>query len=539
VSPALLRVACAYALLVVAVWVPFTLGSGMPHEHSFALASERAGIASGFVSIQQPPRALVPAFHHLAYVLGELAGVGGSFVPYQIVFAWLWWARGLLVFLIADRLAPGAPVFAAGVGGLSILHASDHAVSWVGGMAIEAALVWLLACFFACIRGLQAETTLARRLAAGAAAAFGAASLATYESGVPLLVAVPLLWIAHPPGRAPRRLAVFLPLACVLLVYLAYSAWWYTGSTHGSYQTGLLRSTWSARTLLADVWFNLSASVRFWSWGSGLSDFAPAGTLGALASLAAGVFALALGVELWLARGSTRALPPPARSWRLAGVGVLVTLLAFPVFLLIEDVRSLWRTQLLSAPGCALLLAAAAAGLAGLLPGRWLRECGFVLLAAAVAWFGARAALNAGAWHRHDWERHRQVMARILELAPDLARPTVFVLVGVPRDADPFLRYNAWFERALELAYPGRPVAGIYFRDDGTPAPGPNEVGKLEDPLAIGLELAGGELRPLRALPAELPVPPGLRALSDPSDVIHPGPPAARALRRYGTPSRP
>ena len=36
-----------------------------------------------------------------------------------------------------------------------------------------------------------------------------------------------------------------------------------------------------------------------------------------------------------------------------------------------------------------------------------------------------------------------------------------------------------WFELALRLAYPHTPVAGIYFYEDGKPAPGNNQ--KLKD----------------------------------------------------------
>lgn len=49
----------------------------------------------------------------------------------------------------------------------------------------------------------------------------------------------------------------------------------------------------------------------------------------------------------------------------------------------------------------------------------------------------------------------------------------MIVLTNVPKDDDPF-SHNMWLDMALRLAYPGIPVAGIYFYADGTPSPGNN-----------------------------------------------------------------
>jgi hypothetical protein len=65
------------------------------------------------------------------------------------------------------------------------------------------------------------------------------------------------------------------------------------------------------------------------------------------------------------------------------------------------------------------------------------------------------------------WERHRQVVAQVLEAAPRVQPNTVVVATGIGRDPDPF-GDNMWFDFALRLAYRGVPVAGQYFYADGT-----------------------------------------------------------------------
>ena len=45
------------------------------------------------------------------------------------------------------------------------------------------------------------------------------------------------------------------------------------------------------------------------------------------------------------------------------------------------------------------------------------------------------------------------------------------VLLNVPRNDDPF-GGALWVDLALRLVYPGTAVAGTYFYDDQTPAPG-------------------------------------------------------------------
>jgi hypothetical protein len=77
------------------------------------------------------------------------------------------------------------------------------------------------------------------------------------------------------------------------------------------------------------------------------------------------------------------------------------------------------------------------------------------------------------AFHYAIWEKHRQAILQILQVAPQVRPGTIFVLTNVPKANDPF-GHNMWFEVALRLVYPETPMTGIYFYQDGTPSVGNN-----------------------------------------------------------------
>src|SRR4029077_1323480 len=61
--------------------------------------------------------------------------------------------------------------------------------------------------------------------------------------------------------------------------------------------------------------------------------------------------------------------------------------------------------------------------------------------------------------------------ANILRAAPRVKPDSLIVLINVPKNDDPF-GDELWLDLAVRLVYPGIPVAGTYFYDDRTPAPG-------------------------------------------------------------------
>jgi hypothetical protein len=89
--------ALAYAALVLVMWLPFNPCGGMPYESHFLFNSEVWPI-KGILFPSDPMRPHTSTFYHVAFLLGEVLRIGGSFVPFQIVYAVLWWSRGFLLF---------------------------------------------------------------------------------------------------------------------------------------------------------------------------------------------------------------------------------------------------------------------------------------------------------------------------------------------------------------------------------------------------------------------------------------------------------
>jgi hypothetical protein len=162
----------------------------------------------------------------------------------------------------------------------------------------------------------------------------------------------------------------------------------------------------------------------------------------------------------------------PARPWWvLLAVGFVLLVLSFPVYLLLDSARGLWRTQFLSGIGAGLVLTAVM-GLASRAFGRsMLRTTSFLILVGVIVFFGSLSAIQKGGFHRWIWERHRTAILEILRIAPSVKPSTVIVLANVPKDNDPF-GHAMWLDLALRLSYPGIPVDGVYFYADGTPGPG-------------------------------------------------------------------
>src|SRR5439155_15967310 len=85
--------AAAYGLLVLIMWGPVGSTNGLSGETCWAYASETRSKIEGFISRGNPTRVHVNCFYHLAYLLSMALQIKWSFVPYQIVYACLWWAR--------------------------------------------------------------------------------------------------------------------------------------------------------------------------------------------------------------------------------------------------------------------------------------------------------------------------------------------------------------------------------------------------------------------------------------------------------------
>src|SRR5439155_6262021 len=102
-------VAAAYLGFVLLLWLPLGWHNGMPYETAFPFNSETTSFWHGFF-YSDPLRVYTNVFYNLGYHLSAWLGIGGSFLGFQLVYAALWWARGVLGYLIVTALLPGRRV---------------------------------------------------------------------------------------------------------------------------------------------------------------------------------------------------------------------------------------------------------------------------------------------------------------------------------------------------------------------------------------------------------------------------------------------
>src|SRR5579872_728308 len=374
-------------------------------------------------------------------------------------------------------------------------------------------------------------------------------SLWTYESPIVIILLAPLLlcWLR---GEMVRKWwAAVWGWYAVPAIYLAVIAVRYLRPGGHTYQESVLRKDWSIVPILQDWMFNIGESLKFWAWPREQPARAPETQLALLAAFAVVVL---IGGMLAL-RGSR--IPEMRKLSAALAAGFLLIAFSFPAYLLLDSSRSLWRTQMLSSLGTALFLSALIVMLASGVQTRRLRFGLLAALTAGVVWCGSYSALAKSANHRWLWERHKQAMQEVLDVAPRVKPETLIVLTNVPGgEGDPFGGDNMWFDMALRLAYPGTPVAGAYWHRDGTPASGVRPrvyaTGRWSlrgNPLVqqggpdsiLVIEYSdNGHASAAPRLPELLGLSERGSALYNPAARIESGPPAERAVRRYGLPTR-
>ena len=385
-------------------------------------------------------------------------------MPAPLVFphrleAFLWlhaaylWLIGVLVWAGARRLvgAPAPAAFAAGA----------LAATWAPRDALRLNAVETVAYSGVTLVALAAAAVLwiawSRRshVLFGVAALLAVLAARTYESAVPLLAAAPaLLWAAgaEAEGRARRWRWSAAWVAVVAAAGLAATVGVVTPSG-GSYQMSALRLDLSpagvVSRLFAQASFHLLPALAV----------APA----ELASFAvAGVALVFLAGALPLARDASRDSTP---RWELRGAlaGAVLAALGWSVFCLSPAIRSADRTQFLSAPGVALLLACVLGAAARPLPAR-LRD--FVLVGAA-AWIVAVGAGRTRAMQGHWdevtlWPAQAASLREVIRVVPDVAPGTLVVLF----DEDGAWPATFTFRHALQYLYDGRAIGHVVGAHD-------------------------------------------------------------------------
>ncbi len=381
-----------------------------------------------------------------------------------MVYAVLWWARGFLVFLILRKFLPRSLSICYSAGALVVLHASDAALGWIGQMNQFGFIFWMVFAFYLLTSGAESANWALASLFAIAAGLCEYMSLWSYESQLPLLLVLPLCLLLR--WRSWRKLAfLYGAWYSILAIYIRLTILRYPNSAgHHTYQELVMRKDWSWRSLLADWLFNITASLEFWNWPRG--DWkAPKSEAYLLALIAALVF-IACGLAFMRLTRENRRPNPFVESiwtwWTLLAVGFILVVLSFPVYLLLDSARGLWRTQFLSGIGASLVLAA----LAGLISHAFARQTAkialFLTFGALVAFFGSASAIQKCARHRWIWERHRVAIKEILQVAPNVQPGAVIVLANVPKDNDPF-GHDMWLDFASAVSVSRHSGSGSLF----------------------------------------------------------------------------
>ena len=150
----------SFAVVVTLLWGWYGLNNGMPYETGLVYPSQLAAhggpaaLLGGFIYQGDPLRRFTSVFYHTAYLLSMMFSREGDFISYQIVWALLWSARGVLAGLICQRLFSTPAVISYLVGLFAVLHASDHALNWVGQLNQFGFIFWMLCAFYSYLRAL-------------------------------------------------------------------------------------------------------------------------------------------------------------------------------------------------------------------------------------------------------------------------------------------------------------------------------------------------------------------------------------------------
>ena len=543
------------AILVVCMWAPYTLLSGMPYETTFPLTSETSSTWDGFF-YADPLRRHTNTFYHLAYLIGRLCGIEGSFLPYQIVMAMLWWARGLLVWAILRRFLPTQEMVCLIAGALTVVHTADGATNWVGQINQHGFIFWMLFAAWLGVTAYRSSAPWTRLLLALSMAFCLHMSLWSYESQIAIVAVLPSALFFLRPVDLRRLLTLSGGWYAVVTVYMLQTIRRYVDAGSSTYQQSVMRDDLSLASVLSDWSVNTRYSLNITEWGGSLaagfggSSLVPCAAVAVLVLIAGTIAVIAVQRRNSTIKMSGRYLSSIA----LLCFGFALLISSYPVYLLLGSATTHWRTQFLSGIGAAFVFASGAALLSAWIPYRWCRGLALAACACPVVWLGVQNGIKLGDLHDRIWQQHRHAVSQVLHAAPRVKPNTLIILTdvpGPPDDRDPF-GDNMWFDVALRLAYPETPVAGAYYYEGGGSPPGARFVlsgstwrwdengfppvvreAGVEDSVVIRYTESGGQL--LDHLPSVL-VSESSRHVENeyrPEEAILPGPPDMRAARKY------
>lgn len=370
--------------------------------------------------------------------------------PHRLsAFLWLHgiylWLSGVLVWHLFMRLAPEQPTTAL-VAGVLAAGWAPHDFLRLNAIETVAYSGVLFATLAAASLLLEAWRRRSTPLLA-AAVLLALCAARTYESVLPLLFAAPVLLWADAVVREDRRRRWLFVLAWETVIVLA-GLWSVAGvllPSEGSYQLTAL----SLDLGPIGVATRLSQQATLHLWPAVAVSWTELTTVHVGIAIITFLVAAAA-----VARRHAEAVD--ARTLALqAAAGVALAILGWSVFVLSPSIRTAARTQFLSAPGVAVLLASLIALVSGLAPARARK---LVTLALA-AWIVGVGAARTGAMQK-DWDAagywpaQSASLRALATLVPDVRPNTLVVLID---------QSGAWpatftFRHALRLLYDERAV---------------------------------------------------------------------------------
>lgn len=324
---------------------------------------------------------------------------------------------GWLVLLLVRRLAPGDLLMALLAGTLAVVWAPRDMArlltmqTTVNTGATFATLLALV---------LLAESWIRGRVLLLALACVGALiAVRSYEAVAPMLLAGSLLpgLIEGGRGRPAGRWGGAFAVAVLLALGLTALS---LRRPQASYQQMLgfdPRPSAVGARLFEQFGFHLRPLI----------EFTPAAPTVAM-SAAVGIFLLGFGLVAVSERGGTAI--GRGRLGVIAALGALLATSAYLPYTLLSTTRTATRTQFLSGPGIALLLAAAARVLSSFVPLRW-RSATAGLLGAWVVALGTGNTLTMqGLWTGMSaYPAQTSVLRQLTARAPDVRPHTLLVLL--------------------------------------------------------------------------------------------------------------
>lgn len=367
---------------------------------------------------------------------------------------------GVVAFLVARLLLPAPCAFAYLTGVFTVLWAptddtrlsSVHMVVYSGCTFGVLLTLWLF---------MEAWSRRFLVLAVAAAAA-GLVAVLTLEVVLAPLALVPLFLLLLGGAREPRRLAVwtsaFYALCLVAGLRAAAPLWSDPGRVayQAEFQAPDLSPSRLIEEALHQLWFHLGPLVDV-----------PTGQALPVTAVAVAIFSVGF-LSTRLCAEQRRALTgkeEPTRRALLvaAAIGLLWALASYLPFVLSPKTIGPVRTQFLSTPGVAVLLAAAVVWLSSFLPRRGALPVTYLLGVWVVTLGISRIAIMQAEWDgKRAYTRQRTQLLTLAAIAPDFTPGTLVVLLG---------NRNTWnfdfsFRHAVSYLYERRAIGHAVGSND-------------------------------------------------------------------------